>query len=295
MGWGSNYRNSGIVRLFNYEQALAHFHAVKPIRGREVECRPLGHRDRSHFSIGHADNGDVLCFDYNNSKPSVTFKPNGEVLITPAWISTSTVAFIYEVTGVYSKVFDHSIILSLGSGQYRVPEGGVTLKRGDKDQYTATNEIPAFVHSIERREANNVRSKYLEYKNYLVGVMRLRGDDDHITSEELKEFFGVEIQTYTSAGTTHEYERINTPDMDTSNPDSVAKLIGWMKSEEPTDKYKCALALIKSATGYRRTADKPVLDLFDRFILAHHKDTVFKKKPLEQGCVRKDRYSWAFR
>jgi len=294
MGWGSSYRNSGIVHIDSYEQALNKFETTKPIRGREVECRPLGHRDRPHFSIQKAEDGSIGCCDYNPAHKTVVFKPDGEVLVSPAWVSTSTAVFIEEVLGVRAKVFDHSIVISLGGKEYRLPKGGLTLKRNDNGAYEAINPAPRVVHRIKRRKSNIVRAKYSEFRDYLTGFIRLRGES-RIEEDEYKEVFGVTVQTYTHGNNTHKYERINTPNMDMSNPESVTALVGWMTSDEAMDKYKCALALIKDSSGYYKVKEASVLTLLDKFILAHHKDTVFTEIELEAGNIRKDRYSWAFK
>jgi hypothetical protein len=295
MGWGSNYRNSGIRHIDSYEQALKQFETTKPIRGREVECRPLGHRDRPHFSIQKLDDGSIACCDYNPAHKTVTFKPNGEVLVVPAWVSTSTAVFIEEVLGLRAKVFDHSLVISVGGTYYRLPKEGLTIKRNDNGAYEAINPEPRVVHRIKRRESNIVRSKYSEFRDYLTGFIRLRGEDNRIEEDEYKEVFGITIKTYNYGNEDYTYERIATPDMDMSKPENVATVIGWMTSEEAMDKYKCALALIKDSSGYYRIKEASVLTLLDRFILAHHKDTVFKEVLLEAGDIRKDRYSWAFK
>lgn len=295
MGWGSNYRNSGILHIASYEQALNQFETTKPIRGREVECRPLGHRDRPHFSIQKAEDGSIGCCDYNPAHKTVTFKPDGEVVVVPAWVSTSTAVFIEEVLGIRAKVFDHSVVISLGGLEYRLPKEGLTIKRNDNGQYKATNAAPRFVHRLKRRASNIVRSKYSDFRNYVSGFIRLRGEDTRIEEDEYKEVFGTTVQTYNHGNGDYTYERMNMPDMDTSKPESVAAIIAWMTSEEATDKYKCALALIKDSSGYYRIKESSVLTLLDRFILAHHKDTVFTEIQLEAGNIRKDRYSWAFK
>jgi hypothetical protein len=295
MGWGSNYRNSGIVRIASYEQALNRFETSKPIRGREVECRPLGHRDRPHFSIQKLPDNSIACCDYNPAHKTVTFKPDGEVLVVPAWVSTSTAAFIEEVLGVRSFVFDHCLVISVGGKEYRLPKEGLTIKRNDKGVYEAINAAPRVVHRIKRRASNIVRAKYSDFRNYVTGFIRLRGDNDRIEEDEYKEVFGIKIQTYNHGGEDYKYERLATPDMDMSKPENVATIIGWMTSEEPMDKYKCALALIKDSSGYYRVKESSVLTLLDRFILAHHKETVFEEILLEAGNIRKDRYSWAFK
>jgi len=294
MGWGSSYRNSGIVHIDSYEQALNKFETTKPIRGREVECRPLGHRDRPHFSIQKAEDGSIGCCDYNPAHKTVVFKPAGEVLVSPAWVSTSTAVFIEEVLGIRAKVFDHCVVISLGDKEYRLPKGGLTLKRNDNGAYEAINPAPRVVHRIKRRKSNIVRAKYSEFRDYLTGFIRLRGES-RIEEDEYKEVFGVTVQTYTHGNNTHKYERINTPNMDMSNPESVTALVGWMTSDEAMDKYKCALALIKDSSGYYKVKEASVLTLLDKFILAHHKDTVFTEIELEAGNIRKDRYSWAFK
>jgi len=150
------------------------------------------------------------------------------------------------------------------------------------------------VHRIKRRKSNIVRAKYSEFRDYLTGFIRLRGES-RIEEDEYKEVFGVTVQTYTHGNNTHKYERINTPNMDMSNPESVTALVGWMTSDEAMDKYKCALALIKDSSGYYKVKEASVLTLLDKFILAHHKDTVFTEIELEAGNIRKDRYSWAFK
>jgi hypothetical protein len=295
MGWGSNYRNSGIRHIDSYEQALKQFETTKPIRGREVECRPLGHRDRPHFSIQKAEDGSIVCCDYNPKHKTVVFKPDGEVVVVPTWVSTSTAAFIEEVLGIRAKVFDHCVVISLSGTYYRLPKAGLTIKRNDNGAYEALDAAPRIVHRIKRRESNIVRAKYSEFRDYLTGFIRLRGEDNRIEEDEYKEVFGVTVQTYNYGGGDYTYERIATPDTDMSEPENVTAMIGWMTSDEAMDKYKCALALIKNSSGYYRIKESSVLTLLDRFILAHHKDTVFEEVLLEAGDIRKDRYSWAFK
>ena len=295
MGWGSNYRNSGIVHIADYEQALKRFETSKPIRGREVECRPLGHRDRPHFSIQKAEDGSIVCCDYNPAHKTVMFKPDGEVVVVPAWVSTSTSVFIEEVLGVRSKVFDRCVVISLSGTEYRLPKEGLTIKRNANGVYEAINPAPRVVHRLKRSESNIVRSKYSDFRNYVSGFIRLRGEDSRIEEDEYKEVFGVITKTYNHGGGEYTYDRLNMPDMDVSKPESVTALVGWMTSDEAMDKYKCALALIKDSSGYYRIKEKSVLTLLDKVILAHYKDTVFTEILLEAGNIRKDRYSWAFK
>ena len=293
MGWGSNYRNSGIVHIDSYEQALNRFETTKPIRGREVECRPLGHRDRPHFSIQKLPDNSIACCDYNPAHKTVTFKPDGEVLVVPAWVSTSTSKFIEEVLGVRSFVFDHCVVISLSGKEYRLPKEGLTIKRNDNGAYEAINPMPEIVHRINRKQTNIVRSKYVEVRDYISGFAKLRTGEG-LEGAEMNEVFGSRTVEHTYGGKTHTYEVLNTPDIQLHEPESVAQMMNWLTSEEHYDRYKGALALTSKACRWR-TELTPMLTLLDRCILAHHKTEVFHETRLPLGEVKRDAYGWAFR
>ena len=211
MGWGNGYRNSGITRIFSYEQALKQFNDTKPIRGREVECRPLGHRDRPHFSIQLNDKQEVECCDYN-AKPAVTFKPNGEVWIRPQWISVSSCAFIEEVLGIGSSQVDYKIRVELAAGTFVVPmKDGLVIKRDPErgNNYHPLSVKPNVVHHIRRGVANNVRLQYADILSYANGYFKLGATMP--SDDEQREMFGVVTTVHTYGdGSTYNYEHLTT-------------------------------------------------------------------------------------
>jgi hypothetical protein len=297
MGWGNGHRNSGITRIFNYEQALTQFNDTKPIRGRAIECRPLGHRDRPHFSIKLNEQQEVECCDYN-AKPAVTFRPNGEVWIRPQWISTSTCAFIEEVLGIGSYQSDWKIQIRLNCGTYVVPkEAGLVVKRGDAPNYHyAPMEIKRnVVHHIKRGVANNVRLQYEDVFSYAHGYFKL--DAKMPSDEEQREMFGIkQIVNEYADGERYEYDVLNNPRWEISNPEDFEQFIDMMRSDEPMDKYKAIVALRISGGSWRsekRTYEN-VIQVIDRMILAMHRDEVFKEVEVPVGVVKKDIYGWAF-
>ena len=296
MGWGNRYRNSGITRIFSYEQALKQFNDTKPIRGREVECRPLGHRDRPHFSIKLNDKLEVECCDYN-AKPAVTFKPNGEVWIRPQWISASSCAFIQEVLGIGAYQSDYKVQIRLNCGTYVVPkEEGLVIKRDPErgNNYHPLSVKPNVVHHIKRGVANNVRSQYADVFSYAHGYFKLGATMP--SDDEQREMFGVVTTVHTYGdGSTYNYEHLNTPKWNFSKPEDVTAFIGMMRSDEPMDKYKAMVALrIQTGSWRVKSAYKDVLQVIDRMILAMHKDEVFKEIEVPAGVVKKDIYGWAF-
>lgn len=297
MGWGRGNRNSGIVYIPNYAVALAHFHAVKPIRGRDVECRPLGHRDRPHFSIRLNDQQEVECCEYNH-QPAVTFRPNGEVFIKPSWVSVSSCAFIEEVLGIRSSQVDYKIRVELAAGTFVVHKNeGLVVKRDPErnGNYHPLSVKPNVIHHIRRSVANNVRQQYADVLNYANGYFKLGATMP--SDDEQKEMFGVEtiVNTYHD-GTKFDYERLNAPRWSVSNPEDVDAFIAMMRSGEPMDQYKAIIALRNQVGSWRtsKASYRDVLQMIDRMILSKHRDEVFKEVEVPVGVVRKDIYGWAF-
>ena len=297
MGWGNRYKNSGITRIFNYEQALKQFNDTKPIRGREVECRPLGHRDRPHFSIRLNEQQEVECCEYNH-QPSVTFKPNGEVLLKPQWVSVSSCAFIEEVVGIRALQVDYKIQVQLSAGAFVVPnKDGLVIKRDPErgNNYHVLSVQRNVVHHINRGVANNVRQQYADIFNYANGYFKLGAEMP--SDDEQKEMFGVTITVHEYGdGTKYEFARLDSPRWDISNPEDVQAFIDMMRSGEPMDQYKALVALRNQNGSWRseKRSYKEVLQMIDRMILAKHRDEVFKAVEVPAGVVKKDIYGWAF-
>ena len=295
MGWGSNYRNSGICMLRDYAQALNKFETTTPIRRREVECRPLGYRDRPHFSIAKDTDGSVTCYDYATTHKTITFHPDNTVTIIPMWVSLSTCNFIQEVLGISSTQHDHGIKIQVEGQWVRVRKEGVKIRRKDMGvmngvgAYELVSEVRDVVHHIKRKQANNVRLKYKEFRDYLSGVLKLRGNNSRINDEELKEIFGVETRTYDSGS----YEFVRRPKVDYSDRACMDALLAQAASDEPMDKYVVAMTLISNVSSWK-VDERATLESFDRCILAHHKDEVFEEIEVAHGALTKDRYGWAF-
>ena len=73
-------RNTGIPRINDYATALKLWEDTKPIRGRDVDTRPLGYREKvDSYQINFLPEGAVECILYKT--PVVTFYENGDVHI----------------------------------------------------------------------------------------------------------------------------------------------------------------------------------------------------------------------
>lgn len=300
MGWGRSYRNTGIRILRDYAEALSWFERTVPIRGREKrglkECRPLGHRNRPHFSIRKADDGSIECREYSESNIPVTFHPDGTITVKAYWVTTSTAAFIEEVLGVRAFVQDHSVVISVQCTQHRVPRDGLKLRRRDegKGALEVINPTVEVVHHIRRREANNVRSMYNEFRDFMSGIIKLR-DERGLSQEELAELFGMERVEYTTGnGVVQGWDRVKSPVLAYADRECMEELFAKITSENHEDRYFAAMFIIVGANRWRMELNVSLKGL-DRCIIAYHKDDVLKEVPVTNGEIKRDAYGWAFK
>ena len=83
-------------KLAGYEYYKNKFNEIKPIRGRAVECRPLGARHRDWEQVVHyvEDGMDVYGARLYQTD-CVKYYPNGDIKLTAeTWSTPITAAFI---------------------------------------------------------------------------------------------------------------------------------------------------------------------------------------------------------
>ena len=181
------YRNSGIVPLFSYEDAVKWYADTKPIRGsgRNAGLKPLGHRDRTHFQILMDSDKQVKCRLYDTDV--VTFRPDGTVFVTPDRYNTQTTAnFISDVLNVWCGVQDHSAVVRLGGKAYRLDKG-IVLGRKDK-AWTAIEAKREYTYVINRKRMNELRKSVAAFRTYLSGSIKLQ--DGQLDPEVRDTFLG---------------------------------------------------------------------------------------------------------
>ena len=288
-------RNSGIRCLVDYEQALKQWQDTKPIRGRAVETRPLGHRHNANsYKIDKTDDGSVQCILYKT--PVVTFRPNGEVMIqNDAYDSISTTYFIEEVLGIYARIFDNSLCIGWDyTGiNTRVPNEGCFLKRNKTTgKYEVLNEQPFYVHVINRKKANNVRANYKEFFTYMQGICKLKGNSI-FPNEEYERVLG---NPEAHAKWPCELNRTEYARWD----EDIVKFFGLItdtNAETRNDSFYNAMLQVARTFGTRRwkegdegyvLSEKRAVDGLYSLILGWHRDEILEPKQLPQGAVRRD-------
>lgn len=292
-------RNSGIAHINDYATALKRWEDTKPIRGRAVDTRPLGHRRNDHYLINKLPDGAVECILYKT--PVVTFYENGEVLIKhDGYNSVSTCNFIGEVLHIHSLIFNYKTLVGFNHKNYVVPDSGLTIKRNANWVYEPVNPVPVMGHAIDRKGANNVRARYKPFRAYLSSMCRLKAGSDYPQSE-LTRVFGVD-----------KYESPNVSDLSHEERNgweehikSFFGLITDANEETKNDSYYKAVLQMARSFGTTRWGVREVegyvlseykaLKAFDDLIIGFHRFETLKEKVLPEGVVRKDSNGKYFR
>jgi hypothetical protein len=292
-------RNSGIPLINDYATALKLWEDTKPIRGRAIDTRPLGHRRNDHYLINLLPEGAVECILYKT--PVVTFWENGDVVIKhDGYNSVSTCNFIGEVLGLHSSIFNYKTLVGFGGKDYIVPDSGLTIKRNDNWVYEPVNPVPVVGHAIDRKGANNVRARYKPFRAYLSSMCRLKAGSDYPQSELLR-VFGVGKGGYPNVGDLSHEQR----DKWEEHVKSFFNLVADTNEETKNDSYyKAVLQMAFSFGTTRWGADQPegyvlpeykALKAFNDFVIGFHRSETLKEKVLPEGVVRKDSNGKYFR
>jgi hypothetical protein len=295
-----HHRNSGIHPLANYNEAIHKWESTKPIRGRGVEVRPLGHRrSADQYSIEVLPEGGVACVLYKT--PVVTFFTDGDIrIMNDDWNSVSTCNFIDEVLwGLRSRIYNNDLYVGTGQGEFALGKEGLWLRMNDKGNLEVkTDKLPPkYVHAIDRKKANIVRAQYKPFLDYASRMCRLKGNDSYLVSEMARVFSMV-----------HE-----SPDMgvDLNNraydkwTDSIKNLFTLMNTEgeEQHDAFYKALLLLAKSYGNHKwrepegyvITEKKIKVALDDLIIGFHRDEVLVQKEVPIGIARRDSNGRYFR
>lgn len=162
---------SAIPSLGTYERAAERERAVVPIRGRSVECKPLGNRRDSNARIHRRNDGAIVCYLYRTDV--VTYYPDGRVVVrVNGWPSTVTANFITKLLS------SRGVFVSRGGGRLwargypLADDNNVFL--GDGYHLELQNPVLPVLHRVNRAGAKKVRNMYARFKSDMVGQLGVR-------------------------------------------------------------------------------------------------------------------------
>ena len=292
-----HHRNSGIHPLANYNEAFHKWESTKPIRGRGVDVRPLGHRKSAdQYKIELLPEGGVACVLYKTAV--VTFFGDGDIrILNDDWNSVSTCNFIDEVLwSVRSRIYNNDLYVGTGQGEFALGKEGIWLRMNDKGNLEVKTDTlkPRYVHAIDRKRANNVRAQYKPFLDYVSRMCRLKGNDPYPVSEMARVFSSTEGMGVLLGN--RAYDKWT---------DSIKNLFTLMKSEGESqhDNFYKALLLLANSYGNHKyhepegyvVTEKKIKVALDDLIMGYHRDEVLMQKEIPLGVARRDSNGKYFR
>jgi hypothetical protein len=291
------YRNSGIPRLKDYKQALEWHDNTKPIRGRTPELRPLGKRVNTWYQIAVGENQEVICKQYG--EPVVIFHSNGEIELKDyIYRTTSTAHFIEEVLGVRAYIHDKSLIVFTGGvedKQYRVPDpkegDGIFFVRSE-NYHRAINYVRGGIerhsHTINRKAKKEMLLKHKPLFDYVRGMVKLR-EGELFDYSANKSLWGNDYNNTNDPARSKDFKTYLT---------TIAECIGDTNPDTKLESWTSLINVLGKDFGtYHYRFEGKMLNHeqamhgLEVILMGIHRDTVFDKKPIENGRVKRDRYA----
>lgn len=290
-----------IPRLSSYDEMKAHYEAVKPIRGREPSCKPLGKNRRywwyqikRNVVANQAENTEyhTYCAHLYNTDV-VEFFPNGDVTLrTGGWATFTTGACINFVIGNLGNVLTES-----GKWYFENKRGEVFRWQGNELRLKLDAEgklvckdapVQEYKRTVNRKAINAIRKKYKSIYEYGRNMLSI---DKHFTRIELEDnALGIPHGTglTATAGWYASKAREN----------RVALLKAMDKQIESGDLdllYNIATYVATSAGRYSYRTNTNVCEpewfvgQLDETLKIHFRDEVFNSEPVPLGVMFNDR------
>jgi hypothetical protein len=193
-----------IPRISSYEQALALFERVQPIKGKGVNagikplCDTATGRRKTQYSIrkkkhpAAASKQAIECVLYDT--PVVTFVEDGTIYIDMSYPSKTTHAFVSEILNdfrAYCSYRDNKTWLHCGGEDWWIPNGhGVTFHVvGDVIKPVRPRLMDRYV--VNRSKAKEVYARYAAFISHCVTISKVTDPQQmrgYIVSEPSTDF-----------------------------------------------------------------------------------------------------------
>jgi hypothetical protein len=167
-----------VPRITTYAEALKKYNNTKPIKGRD-NVVPLGERrDCDTYSIRKnvwTDAMELVLY----KTPVIKFTVEDEVVISfGTWSSASTCQFISRVLCINTNRVRGDVVMHFADGtkaMVRDHEELVLVRRDGRWQPKQKQTL--YDYRVNRKEANAVRKSVSQFKDYLAGVVKLKGEE----------------------------------------------------------------------------------------------------------------------
>ena len=203
MSWNTFVTSAGVrsSHFDTHEKALAYFNAVKLIRGRTPELKPLGStRSYTQCKITHdplVDSVSAVLYE----TPCVTIYPDNTIKLNRGgWISPSTATFMEAVLPrKFGKVRLHRrrmIYTTVKGQEFVIPDNGLWLKTDADWQYAEPvldNAPTQYEYKADRKVMNAIRKNI---KPFLDATFVMTSMSSTYTLPEIAYFYPNVIDDY---------------------------------------------------------------------------------------------------
>jgi hypothetical protein len=164
--------------LKTYEEAAKHEAQVVPIRGRSPECKPIGDRKDTHFTIRREADESIVAKCYNSDL--IRWYPDGRIFITNGgYASQTTHDFISRLMGRWASVQccghdDKTWIRSDNYDVYPLAKGGQYFTWDPTGRHLVA-EVPNYpvTHVINKPAMREARKEIAPFVKYFNNIMKL--------------------------------------------------------------------------------------------------------------------------
>lgn len=179
--------------LTSYTHYKNLWEAVKPIRGRSVDVRPIGQRRRDWEQVTRKQlpNGEFSYCAHLYSTDVVEYLPNGNIILrTGGWETPSTAEFIHEHSPFSAWKANRKVWARVGKIVYPVGEA-LELEYVDGG-YAPVNNVLIKKKVVDRAKAKDARAPVMPFLNWAKVFLAMSdGWVMHATRKEVVGLVGV--------------------------------------------------------------------------------------------------------
>jgi hypothetical protein len=153
---------------------------------------------REYYCTKDPLTGNVTYFYYG--KPTLSFAPNGDVVICGHNGWTGHNQLITRVLGIPAYVKNGSYVLEI-SGVKKVMDlkAGVRLVKGEDGNWQTTDAPKLYGYKVNRKNMAGVKAKYKEFERFFKGFLAVQKMDSPVVHKYEKSFSAVPIHASTLA------------------------------------------------------------------------------------------------
>ena len=265
-----------LTALRTYEEASEKEKTTAPIRGRSPECKPIGDRRDTGFTIRREVDGSIIAKCYNSDL--IRWYPDGRIFITNGgYTSQTTHDFISRVISRnVALCFGHDGKTWIKSGSdytvYPLAKGGQYFTRHADGYLIAETPNYPITHVINKPAMQAARKEIAPFVKYFNNMMKLT---QWAPLEESTVFLRA--------------DRIVHERMLSNDTEEWARVMTWLV-QNGTANHWTYDPVTKQHTPLRYVCKKAIQARITRVLLSAHRSKLLTKRTHTKGGFVKDAY-----